>query len=132
MKTPDSDGITRFFEENRLADESAAPDLATLLVRPRRRAEHARGLRALAWTAAALAAVAAVVVLRTGRSHGGAAPEASVLPPEAIALSTWKSPTDAFLETPGLDLWTQVPDLAPAATTVDRGAPLATTKGVER
>lgn len=129
--------IVRLFEDERRADEVTAPDLDALLVRPAgRRVGEVRPGRRVAFAAAALALVAlvaasAVVVVRTVRSRVRAATEASVLPPEAIALSTWKSPTDAFLETPGSDLWTQVPDFAPAPQPVPGHIPISPTKGVD-
>jgi hypothetical protein len=131
MKSPDSDEVARLLEESRLADEGSAPDLATLLTRPRRSAERPHRLRPRAWAVAALAAVAAVIVLRAVRTRGGAAPEASVLSPEVVALAAWNSPTDALLDTPGSDLRTQVPDFAPEALPAEKHVPVSPTKGVD-
>jgi hypothetical protein len=131
---PRDDEIARRFEERRLADEAAATDLEALLARPpRRHAVQAWAIRRLAFVAAALAAAAsAVFVLRNVRPWHGGAPESSDLPPAAMELAAWKAPTDTLLQTPGTDLWTSVPDLAPDASVLETGIPLASTKGVER
>jgi hypothetical protein len=131
---PRDDEIARRFEERRLADEAGAPELPTLLARPpRRHAVQVRAFRRLAFGAAALAAaVSAVFVLRNVRPRQGGTPESSDLPAAAVELAAWKAPTDTLLQTPGADLWTSVPELAPEASALETGIPLATTKGVER
>lgn len=126
--------IARLFEAQRVSDEVAAPDLDALLARPaRRRASEVRAIRRFTIGAAALAAVAAaVILLRPSPPGRPSVSDASGLPNAALELAGWKAPTDAFLQTPGSDLWTEVPDLAPAAPQLETGVLLETTKGVER
>ena len=130
---PRDDEIARRFEERRLTDEAAAPELSALLARPpRARTAQVRAIRRLAFGASAVAAAVLVVfVLRTGRPRQGGSPESSGLSPAAIALARWEAPTDVFLQTPGSDLWTSLPDLAPASALESAISP-ETTKGVER
>jgi hypothetical protein len=132
MKTHDDDPETlRSFEEERLGDEASAPDLEALLARPSgRRRVQVRTARRIAIAAATFAAAAVLLVIRVRVTPSRTVPESSALSPEAIALVTWKSPTDTLLETPGSDLWTQVPDLAPPVPAVEEHIPVSPTKGV--
>jgi hypothetical protein len=130
---PRDDEIARRFEERRLDDEAAAPELSALLARPpRARAAQVRAIRRLAFGASALAAaVVAAFLLRTALPRHAGSSESPGLPPAAIALARWEAPTDVFLQTPGSDLWTSVPDLAPAPA-LESAISSETTKGVER
>ena len=115
--------LTRLFEAERRADESAAPDLDGLLtrVRPRGVRPGARRRIALALAVAGVLA-AAVLLVRGGASYRGAPPA------DSAQLAEWKSPTAFLLQTPGSELLTQVPTLA-SPPTDDPVAPQPT-KGV--
>ena len=105
--------IARLFEEQRRADEAAAPAFRELLARPRaRRAPLARWIRRPALAAAAVAVVAAALLLR--RPPPPRAPE-SALPAVATTLASWKAPTDFLLQTPGAELLGRLPVLVSPA-----------------
>jgi len=101
--------ISRLFEAERRADESAAPPLDALLARAARpRVSPVRLLRQLDVAAALLAILAAAaLVLRSGSARPAAPPQGET---ETIRLSDWQSPTDFLLDTPGSELLTQIPD----------------------
>jgi hypothetical protein len=135
MKSESPDAIiARLFEEERRADEAAAPDLARLLARSRRRSEDARAVRRSAFLAAALAATvaAALLVLRPARPRGPTPEGADIagLAPAAVQLANWKAPTDAFLRTSGSDLWSRVPVLLPRESALETRTVTEPTKGV--
>jgi hypothetical protein len=114
--------LSRLFEVERLADESAASPLDAVLGRPsRRRAGAAGALHRLALAAAvALVIAASAVVLRSGASH---APGPGA--PDTTQLAEWKSPTAFLLDTPGSELLTEVPSL----TTLSTGSLASTEPG---
>ena len=132
MNPRDSDHeIRRLFEAASLADETAAPDLDDLLARP---VPHtgARSLGRIVRAASAIAAVVAMAFVFHAASSRRPAAASPDLPPAAVQLASWTSTTDSLLQTPGSDLWTSVPDLAPAISVTGFEVPLETTKGVER
>ena len=120
--------LSRLFREERLDTEAAAPVLGALLARASRRRAGASTIRRLMWAAAlAAAAVAVTLCLRIS------SPPSRTEPPRgAIQLAEWKAPTDVLLATPGFDLWTRVPVLAPHVRAPETGVSLEATKGVER
>jgi hypothetical protein len=128
---PDSDlerELSRLFEVERRADESAAPDLDALLARrPRRRTSAGRRS---AYAAAALAILATVAVLLFGVHEGGLHRVTPAAAP-ALQLADWESPTAFLLDTPGSELLMQVPTLAVPPTAGNAGVPQPT-KGVAR
>jgi hypothetical protein len=81
-------------------DERAAPDFARLSRRPAPRLPR---WRALAWAGAAALVVLAVVL---GRPWSSRAPRQSQAAP---SITTWTSPTDFLLETPGRQLLQAAP-----------------------
>lgn len=132
MKADEGDReLSRLFQTERLADESAAPPLDELLVRARpRRIRAGDALRRLALAAAVAAVIAsAAAVLRSGASFENS-PAASP-PSGAVQLAEWRSPTAFLLDTPGSELLTEVPALSmpPLAERADAAAPQPT-KGV--
>jgi hypothetical protein len=129
-EVPDSE-LARLFHEERRDAEAAAPEPGALLARPRRRRPAGARLVRRAALAAARAVIAAALLLRT-RSFRGHAPQAAGLPPAARQLAAWRAPTDVLLRTPGSDLWTRVPVLAPRSSVPEPGIFLEATKGVER
>jgi len=123
--TPEERELSRLFEAERRADESAAPDLDALLVRRPRRPRSA-GRRIALTTAAALASLVTVAVLLV---RGAAHRAASAEPP--VQLADWQSPTDFLLDTPGSELLTQIPTLSVPPDAGNAGVPQPT-KGVAR
>ena len=128
--TPDSfepdRELSRLFEAGRRTDESAAPDLETLLARgPRRRTSSGRRI-AFATALAILVTVAVLLMYAPGDARR-VTPVAE--PP--MQLADWESPTDFLLETPGSELLTQIPTLAPSAVRENVSSPQLT-KGVAR
>jgi hypothetical protein len=123
--TPEERELSRLFESERRADESAAPDLDALLARrPRRRRSAGRRI-ALATAAALASLVTAAVLLVRGAAHRAPAAE----PPKQLA--DWQSPTDFLLDTPGSELLTQIPTLSVPPDAGNAGVPQPT-KGVAR
>jgi hypothetical protein len=121
--TPEERELSRLFEAARRADESAAPDLDALLARgprPRRSAG-----RAIAFAAAATLLLAIAVLLVRHDARTAPAPEAPV------QLADWESPTAFLLDTPGSELLTEIPTLAPS-TAKENDSSHQPTKGVER
>ncbi|MEO8432774.1 MAG: hypothetical protein ABI592_14790 [Acidobacteriota bacterium] len=102
--------IARLFEEQRQADEASAPGFRALLARPRagRTAPARRILRPALAAASILVAAAAILINRPN-------PREPELLAAGAALAAWKSPTDAFLDTPGSELTSQVPVLVSPA-----------------
>jgi hypothetical protein len=125
---PDPD-LTRLFESERLDAEASAPDLDELLARPRRRPRPG-AIRLVALSAALVALAAAALLVRTA-SRPGRARESADASPASVQLADWKAPTDILLATPGSDLWTRVPTLAPRVPAPRTGVFLEVTKGVE-
>ncbi len=135
MKTESPEArIARLFQQERFGDEASAPDLARLLENPRRLRQHeTRAIRRIAFTAAAAAAVAAtLLVLRPVRPRARPfeTAEAAARAPAAIPLANWKSPTDAFLRTPGTELWSRIPELVPRQGESEVPLSFEPTKGV--
>ncbi len=133
-ESPDT-RIARLFEERRLADEAAAPDLTQLLERPRRGPGPGTGaIRRIVFSAAAVTAMVAAVllVLRSARPQSPTpeTAETADLAPAANQLANWKAPTDAFLRTSGADLWSRVPVLVPREVNSEVRISLEPTKGV--
>jgi len=135
MTPDDSDldlDLARRFREKRVAEESAAPDLGELLARPRPVRKGPSMARRLALAAAlAVVAAGAWVLLRQRPSFRGA-PTAGDLPPAALRVAEWKSPTASLLRTPGADLWRRVPALVPRVPAFASATLLETTKGAAR
>ncbi|HEY2798277.1 MAG TPA: hypothetical protein VGK26_10355 [Thermoanaerobaculia bacterium] len=118
--------LSRLFEAERRADESAAPDLGALLARrPRRRISVGRRI---AW-ALALASLVTLAILLVDVHKG--APRQVTPPAEVVQLADWESPTAFLLDNPGSELLTEIPNLAssPANENVSSPEP---TKGVTR
>jgi hypothetical protein len=114
--------LSRLFQAERLADESAAPRLDELFgrARPRRvRAGDALGRLALAAAVAGVIAAAAAV-LRSGASVESAPAATPVA--ETVQLAEWRSPTAFLLDTPGSELLTEVPILSTAPLAESAGA----------
>jgi hypothetical protein len=126
---PDRDReLSRLFEAERRADESAAPDLDALLARrPRRRTSAGR--RLVLWATAALAALVTVAALLMN-VRGGPHPIAPAAEPP-LQLADWESPTAFLLDTPGSELLTEIPTLASLAANENVASPQPT-KGVTR
>jgi hypothetical protein len=106
MSGSDDDRIGRALSEQRRLDEGLAPDFRALLARPRPRANGGAARRVLVLAAALLVAVGVALWSRS-RPH---VPHPSR--PVSVAdasLTTWRSPTDFLLETPGLRLWSSPP-----------------------
>ena len=105
MSGHDSDReIARLFQAQQEADEALAPPFREIVGRPVRRARSVRSFRLAAAAAGALV-VAALALL----PHRAPPP----LPEsDAVALASWKAPSDVLLQTPGSDLLSQMPALA--------------------
>jgi hypothetical protein len=118
--------LSALFQAERIADESAAPPLDSLLVAARRRRAGGVGALprlALAASVAGVLAAAALVL----RSPSRAASD------ETVSLAEWKSPTAFLLETPGSELLTEVPTLSvPPLSGGDGAAAPQPTKGAPR
>lgn len=135
-KDPDSD-IARLFEEQRRADEASAPSYRQ--VRARRIPERRPGVAVAgrigrpAFAAAALLVLvaAAVLILRPSRPS-----RPSPLPPaSAASLASWRSPTEIFLQTPGVELLSRAPALVSpilASPSLDVHVPLTPASPSER
>jgi hypothetical protein len=125
--------LSRLFEEERRADESAAPALEALLARsPRRRADARDPLAALSLAAAVAGVIAAAaLVARSGALREAATASAAS---GAMQIAEWRSPTAFLLRTPGAELLSEVPTLSalPVPLSSAAGAPPESTKGVER
>jgi len=112
--------VGRLLSEERHADEAGAPGFRELLdsrrIRhraPRRRIGPPGLLRAFAVAAVLIAAAAGVVLTRGSfpaatRPTGGTGTE---LPASAVAIASWKSPTEFLLDTPGVELLRERPAL---------------------
>lgn len=97
MRNDDDDrDLRERFAGLRAEDQRTAPDFARLSRRP---APDGRRRRRLRWAAAATLVVLAVVLFRA-RSEWLSRPS----PDEAPSITTWKSPTDFLLQTPGRQL----------------------------
>ena len=126
--TPQNAGRERelrlLLEAERAADEAAAPSLQELLLRaaPARPSFGAGGL-----LIRAAAAVIAIVVTARLVHSGGERPRPRDRSSAAMTLAEWRSPTEFLLETPGSEIWTEVPSLG-SAPTVPAPSP---TKGVQ-
>jgi hypothetical protein len=116
--------LSALFATQRREDEAAAPALEALLARSRTRRARAGVIPALALAASVAAVIAAaVLVLRSGAAST-AAPSA-----DAEQLAEWTSPTAFLLDTPGSELFSQIPSLE--FEPVAGGAPAPSpTKGV--
>jgi hypothetical protein len=113
--------VGRLLSEERRADEAAAPGFRELLdsrrIRhqaPRRRMGPSVLVPAFAVAAVLIAAAAGVLLTRGSfpggtRSTGGPGTE---LPASAVAIASWKSPTDFLLDTPGVELLRERPDFS--------------------
>ncbi|HEY1435158.1 MAG TPA: hypothetical protein VGG65_07270 [Thermoanaerobaculia bacterium] len=128
---PDRD-LAPLFEAERRADETAAPDMDALLGRPRiRRTRTSVPVRRLILASLAAGVIAALLLLRRP-----AAPdvrrETEAAAQTATSLAEWHSPTGFLLQTPGSDLLTRIPTLAPRSTILGNGAHPSPTKGVDR
>lgn len=106
--------LRRLFDEARREDEASAPAFREVLHRssPPRRSSALRPAAAL--TAAALAAAAGfgILLLRP--------PSRGPLPPVAVSVAEWRSPTGALLQTPTDPLLESVPDLSPSVPNYSR------------
>ena len=100
MFSLNDDDLQSRFDALRRADEGTAPDLATLIARPR---AHSR--RPIVF-GAAFAAAAVVLVVVGLRFYAPPTP-----PPAAPSILAWRSPTASLLQTPGLELLRTVPSL---------------------
>jgi len=114
--------VGRLLSEERRADEAAAPAFRELVDRgarpighraPRRRIGPPVLLRAFAMAAVLIAAAAGVVLTRGSfpaatRPTGGTGTE---LPASAVAIASWKSPTEFLLDTPGVERLRERPAL---------------------
>lgn len=101
--------IARLFEAQREADEALAPPFADIVHRPARRARSVRSFRPIAAAAGVLVVAALVLLLHRARP---ARPPVPAIESDAVALGTWKAPSDVLLETPGSDLLDRTPILA--------------------
>ena len=120
--------MARLFEDARRVDESLAPPFREVLARRRSREAQRRWLL---WRPALLAVTVVLIVaaLQLTRAARPTAHE-TALPAAARAIASWKAPTDVFLQTPGSDLLSRSPVLAPPAG-IEAVAPPAM-KGVQR
>jgi hypothetical protein len=124
------DALSRLFEAERRADESAAPPLDALLARAiGPRVSPVRAVRQLD-VAAALAAIlaAGALVLRSGATRPASPAPAAA---ETVRLADWESPTAFLLDTPGDELLTQIPSFDSPPTSDGAPAP-SPTEGVAR
>lgn len=112
MNTPDDARLKRDFENLREDDRRTAPDFLNTLSVARRRAvaDGRRRSRSRIFIAGALlfAAVAGMTVV--SRLHRSTA--SPIRAPGS--LSSWSSPTAFLLETPGKQLWSEIPRLGDA------------------
>ena len=117
------DRISRLFEQLRRDDEARLPGYRDVLGRSRPDRRRGSGWRTLAAVCAALVLVAAGLALSRRRGEHR-------VPPAGPSLSQWKAPTDVFLDTPGRELLTRVPQIATAgwspSSAIDSPAGLAT------
>ncbi|HEY6051511.1 MAG TPA: hypothetical protein VIZ58_09705 [Thermoanaerobaculia bacterium] len=102
--------LARRFEELRRADDPRTPSFRGVLERARRPDGSIRRRRPALLLAGAAAAVLllAALLLRPGRGPAGSSGAVS-----GGAIAEWKSPTDSLLETPGNELYGELPPAAP-------------------
>ena len=109
MNSPEDARLKKDFERVREEDQRTAPSFAEVVAAGGRRApaikERAARFR-MALAAVPILAVAAGAIVAV-RLH----PAAETLPPEAIALAGWKSPTAFLLEIPGREFLKETPQL---------------------
>jgi hypothetical protein len=120
--------VGRLLSEERREDEAAAPVFRELVDArrigrgvPRRPIGPPVLLRAFAVAAVLIAAAAGVLLTRgtfpgATRSAGGPGTE---LPASAVAIASWKSPTEFLLDTPGIELLRERPALGVGVPSAD-------------
>ena len=101
--------IARLFEAQREADEALAPPFADIVHRPSHRARSVRSFRPIAAAAGVLVVAALVLLLHSATTPR---PPVPATESDAVALGTWKAPSDVLLQTPGSDLLNRTPSLA--------------------